>query len=142
MSDTTTSDDKIISGSPHTVDVHVGQRVRQRRKIMGLSQQDLARALGLTFQQVQKYERGTNRVSASKLWEIARTLKVPVAYFFDGDLGYIEGAQDGVELDQEQAVSRFLATAEGIDLARAFPLMTSARLRRKVVELVKTLAED
>lgn len=71
-------------GSIHPVDLHVGRRVRDLRKTLGVSQGRLADALGLTFQQVQKYERGTNRISASKLWDIARALKVDVAYFFHG----------------------------------------------------------
>ncbi len=123
------------------VDIHVGGRVRVRRKFLGLSQTDLAVALGLTFQQVQKYERGTNRISASKLFEIARTLKVPVAYFFEG---YSQNdAGDGFSESQaEQNVNGFLMTSEGIEIAEAFPRIKSARFRRKVMELVRTLAED
>ena len=69
---------------PNPIDLHVGARIRMRRRLLGVSQERLAEALGLTFQQVQKYERGANRVSASKLYEIARTLQTPVTYFFDG----------------------------------------------------------
>ena len=71
-------------GFPNPIDVHVGSRIRLRRTLLGMSQERLAEAIGLTFQQVQKYERGANRVSASKLWEIAAALKTPVAYFYDG----------------------------------------------------------
>ena len=78
------SDDKQAERSPNPIDVHVGQRIRQRRKTLGVSQERLADELGLTFQQVQKYERGANRVSASKLWEIGRVLDVSISAFFEG----------------------------------------------------------
>ena len=123
------------------VDLHVGGRVRMRRKFLGLSQTDLADSLGLTFQQVQKYERGSNRISASKLFEIARTLKVPVAYFFEG-YGQNEAVEGFTESQSEQAVHGFLMTTEGIEIAEAFPRIKNAKHRRKVMELVRTLAED
>ena len=125
---------------PNPVDIHVGSRVRMRRKFQGLSQTDLAEALGLTFQQVQKYERGANRISASKLYETAKFLKVPVAYFFEGY------AENGGENDQpsisEIAVNDFLTTSEGIELASAFPLINKASHRRKILNLVTALAEE
>ncbi len=132
----TTEDNK-----SNPVDLHVGGRVRMRRKFLGLSQTDLAVALGLTFQQVQKYERGSNRISASKLFEIARTLKVPVAYFFEG-YGQNEAVEGFTESQSEQAVHGFLMTTEGIEIAEAFPRIKNAKHRRKVMELVRTLAED
>lgn len=132
----TTEDNK-----SNPVDLHVGGRVRMRRKFLGLSQTDLAEALGLTFQQVQKYERGSNRISASKLFEIARTLKVPVAYFFEG-YGQNEAVEGFTESQSEQAVHGFLMTTEGIEIAEAFPRIKNAKHRRKVMELVRTLAED
>ncbi len=132
----TTEDNK-----SNPVDLHVGGRVRMRRKFLGLSQTDLADALGLTFQQVQKYERGSNRISASKLFEIARTLKVPVAYFFEG-YGHNEAVEGFTESQSEQAVHGFLMTTEGIEIAEAFPRIKNAKHRRKVMELVRTLAED
>ncbi|MFT4075090.1 MAG: helix-turn-helix transcriptional regulator [Asticcacaulis sp.] len=120
------------------VDLHVGSRVRLRRKLLGLSQEALGNALGLTFQQVQKYERGANRISASKLHEMARFLKVPVPYFFEG----VGGEEDGfVESDSERSVHDFLATVEGVELAEAFPRIRSASRRRKLLELVKALSE-
>src|SRR3982751_2918628 len=98
--------------SPNPVDLHVGSRVRMRRKMLGISQERLAEALGLTFQQVQKYERGANRVSASKLYEIARFLSTPVAYFFEG-LAETPGGEDS---EAEQTVHDFLMTSEGLEL--------------------------
>ncbi len=132
---------KDTENKSNPVDIHVGGRVRIRRKFLGLSQTDLADSLGLTFQQVQKYERGTNRISASKLFEISRTLKVPVAYFFDGYSG--SNADEGFSESQaEQSVNGFLMTTEGIEIAEAFPRIKNAKFRRKVMELVRTLAED
>jgi transcriptional regulator with XRE-family HTH domain len=122
------------------VDLHVGTRVRFRRKSLGLSQEALGNALGLTFQQVQKYERGANRISASKLHETARFLKVPVAYFFD-NFGLSENDVPFVESVTEQAIHAFLATGEGVELAEAFPRIRSAQRRRKLLELVKALGE-
>lgn len=131
----------IQDNQSNPVDLHVGGRVRMRRKFLGLSQTDLADSLGLTFQQVQKYERGSNRISASKLFEIARTLKVPVAYFFEG-YGQNEAVEGFTESQSEQAVHGFLMTTEGIEIAEAFPRIKNAKHRRKVMELVRTLAED
>jgi transcriptional regulator with XRE-family HTH domain len=125
---------------PNPIDMHVGARIRMRRKFLGHSQSQLADALGLTFQQVQKYERGTNRVSASKLFEIGRFLEAPVSYFFEG-LDYSE-AQTGFdgEGSRERFVHGFLMTPEGIELASIFPKIGNARLRRKLLEIVRELA--
>lgn len=120
---------------PHPVDRHVGLRIRMRRKEIGVSQERLAEALGITFQQVQKYERGANRVSASKLWEIARALKTTVTYFYEG-LG---------EQDANPTVSGtqdFLLTAEGMELMSAFPRIPKPALRRKLVDLVRAVADE
>src|ERR1700709_1304619 len=97
--------------SPNPIDLHVGARVRMRRKLLGMSQEKLADALGLTFQQVQKYERGANRVSASKLFEISRFLDVAPAYFFDGLAGEPSGGADGDPA--EHSLHEFLMTSEG-----------------------------
>ena len=122
------------------IDLYVGGRVRMRRKFLGLSQTDLGDALGLTFQQVQKYERGSNRISASKLYDTAQCLKVPVAYFFEG---YDDSATTDFEQSHsEQAVHGFLATGEGIEVAEAFPRIKNAKYRRKVMELVRVLADE
>jgi len=116
--------------------------MRVRRKVLGMSQDALARALGITFQQVQKYERGDNRVSASKLYGMAQFLGVPIAYFFDG-LEEAQGApplvaEDGVE----RSISEFLNTPEGVELARMFPKINRPRMRRQVLELVRAAAEE
>ena len=121
---------------PNPVDRHVGLRIRMRRKELGMSQERLAEAVGLTFQQIQKYERAANRVSASKLWEIARALETNIVHFYDG---LTEMQVDGVEL--RSAMQDFLLTPDGLELAACFPRIESLRLRRKVLELVRTLAE-
>jgi transcriptional regulator with XRE-family HTH domain len=119
---------------PHPVDRHVGLRIRMRRKELGVSQERLADALGITFQQVQKYERGANRVSASKLWEIAAALRTPVAYFYDG-----LGDQDAAA--QRDAAHEFMLSSEGIELMAAFPRISEPLVRRKIVELVRVVAD-
>jgi transcriptional regulator with XRE-family HTH domain len=126
---------------PNPVDLHVGSRVRMRRKMLGISQERLADALGLTFQQVQKYERGTNRVSASKLYEIASFLSTPVSYFFEGlsDPATGEAAASG---GGEVLAHDFLMTSEGLELAGLFPRIDNAKLRRRVLDLVRALAEE
>ena len=126
---------------PNPIDLHVGARVRMRRKFLGLSQEALADAIELTFQQVQKYERGANRISASKLYEISNTLKVPIPYFFEG---YTEGEtlEGFSESASEKYVHDFLMTTEGIELAEAFPRIKSPKHRRKILELVRSLAEE
>lgn len=111
-----------------------------RRKFLGVSQERLANALGLTFQQVQKYERGTNRISASKLFDISRFLQAPVAYFFQGLPDEVEDKQFS-ESEGEQSLHGFLMTPEGIELASLFPHLTSKQ-RRRILELVRTLTED
>jgi transcriptional regulator with XRE-family HTH domain len=119
----------------HPIDRHVGIRIRMKRKESGITQEKLGEALGLTFQQVQKYERAANRVSASKLWEIARVLQVPVGYFYGG-LEEWGAGPDGLK-DAQQ----FLLNDEGLELAKTFPRIADPRLRRKILELVRTLAE-
>lgn len=127
--------------TPNPVDLHVGARVRMRRKFLGLSQEALAESIDLTFQQVQKYERGSNRISASKLYEIAKTLKAPIAYFFEG-YGDSETLDGFSESESEQFVHGFLMTTEGIELAEAFPRIKNSKHRRKILDLVRALAED
>ncbi len=126
---------------PAEVDMHVGARVRMRRRFLGLTQQALAESLGLTFQQVQKYERGANRVSASKLYEIARALHVPVPYFFEGlvDTGSDE---DDSARNAELSIREFLMTPEGQELAKLYPRIGPSRLRRQVLELVRAIAGE
>ena len=128
---------------PNPVDLHVGGRVRMRRKLLGVSQEQLADSLGLTFQQVQKYERGANRVSASKLYEIAKTLQVPVSFFFDGLADPMDGSEnDEIGQQAERIVQEFLTTPEGLELAEVFPKISRGRVRRQVLDLVRAMAEE
>jgi transcriptional regulator with XRE-family HTH domain len=124
---------------PNPVDRHVGLRLRKRRQEVGISQERLAESIGLTFQQVQKYERAANRVSASKLWEMSRALSTSIGYFYDG-LG--EGVEPpGSNLPRE-AMQDFLMTPEGIELAAVFPKVPRGRLRRKILDLIRAMAEE
>jgi transcriptional regulator with XRE-family HTH domain len=127
---------------PNPVDLHVGARIRLRRRMQGVSQEKLADALGLTFQQVQKYERGANRVSASKLYEIAAALRAPISYFFDGlaDPAVEDGA--GSRTGDEQTVHSFLMTAEGLELARLFPVIPRGQIRRRLLDLLRAMTDD
>ena len=126
--------------APDPVDIHVGARIRVRRRSLSVTQEVLANDLGLTFQQIQKYERGSNRVSASKLYEIARSLRTPVPYFFEGlDNAPAASAWDAAP---DNSVHEFLMTDEGLELAAAFPTVKAPRLRRQILELVRTMAED
>ena len=128
---------------PNPVDVHVGLQVRLRRKELKISQEKLAETLGLTFQQVQKYERGANRISASKLYEIARTLRVPMAWFFEGLSDPSEGRIEGAPPPETASFAHeFLLTQEGIDLANLFPRVQQRRVRRRLVDLVRAMAEE
>lgn len=124
---------------PNPVDLHVGARIRMRRKILGVSQERLAEDLGLTFQQIQKYERGANRVSASKLYEIAKSLQSSVGYFFEG---LADTTGDGMAEGGEPFVHDFLMTSEGLELAGLFPRITRPKVRRRILELVRSMAEE
>lgn len=130
--------------SPNPIDIHVGRRVRQRRKTLGVTQERLAEDLGLTFQQVQKYERGANRVSASKLYEIAKSLRTSIAYFFEGlaDPSTAYDIPGMAEPSSEQFVTEFLMTPEGLELAELFPKIRKARVRRRILDLVRSMAEE
>ena len=133
----TTPRDEDDRGGAHPIDRHVGLRIRMRRKELRISQEKLAEEVGLTFQQIQKYERAANRVSASKLWELAKALRTSVSYFYEG-LG--DGAGELMSSPDTRAQD-FLLSAEGMELAETFPKITRSRLRRKVLELVRTLVE-
>jgi transcriptional regulator with XRE-family HTH domain len=120
------------------VDRHVGTRVRVRRLMMGLSQEKLGEALGLTFQQVQKYEKGTNRIGASRLHQIAQFLKVDIAYFFEGLAGERHSAGFGEE--GTSYLMDFLSTSDGLQLNRAFARIKDPRVKRRLIALVNALA--
>src|ERR671924_1910177 len=132
------------SGKPNPIDVHVGTRIRLRRTLLGLSQEKLGEAIGLTFQQVQKYERGANRIGSSRLFDLARVLDVPVSYFFE-DMsstvaaktpsrmrGFAESRPEPFEPDP-------MARRETLELVRAYYRITDPQVRKRVFELAKTL---
>jgi transcriptional regulator with XRE-family HTH domain len=124
---------------PNPTDVYVGSRIRMRRKILGLSQEKLGEKLGITFQQIQKYEKGTNRVGASRLQAMSGALDVPVSYFFpDAEAGQAGGMQE----EGAAFMMDFMSTSEGLELSRAFTKIRNPKLRRKVLELVRAMAED
>jgi transcriptional regulator with XRE-family HTH domain len=131
--------EELGSEGPHPVDRHVGLRIRMRRKELGISQEKLAEALGLTFQQVQKYERAANRVSASKLFEIARALNTGVAYFYEG---LAPGDELGSPASASLDAKAFMLTPEGAELAATFHRIGRSRVRRKLVELVRVLVDS
>ncbi len=127
---------------PHLVDIHVGARLRMRRKAMGLSQTQLAESIGITFQQLQKYERGVNRVSASKLYGMAVTLQTSAAWFFDGlsaDLATVPGGATNDE-QRMKSLQRFMLSSEGVELATLFPRIPASQ-RRQILALAKTLSD-
>ena len=124
------------TGVPDPIDVQVGARIRTRRLLVGMNQETLARALGLTFQQVQKYEGGANRVSASRLSEIADVLDVPISYFFS-DLDAPDLRPDA----QETMARERLQRPETIELIRAYYAITDARVRQQFLDMVKSVAE-
>jgi len=130
-----------VERTPNVVDVHVGTRIRVRRKALGVSQAKLADDLGLTFQQVQKYERGVNRVSSSKLYEIAASLQVPVQYFFEGLADPAERGQSSKDVNSQISAHAFLMTSEGPQLAVLYPKLP-ASIRKKIMELVRVLANE
>jgi transcriptional regulator with XRE-family HTH domain len=124
------------------IDTHVGSRVRMRRLMLGLSQTKLADAIGLTFQQVQKYEKGTNRVSASRLQQICDVLQVQVPFFFEGaPLAPGQGAGNSAE-PSPAYLTEFLASRDGLALTKAFMRIEEPNMRRRIVALVEQIAGD
>ena len=128
-----------MTKSPNPVDRHVGTRVRMRRMLVGMSQEKLGEALGITFQQIQKYEKGTNRIGASRLHQISQVLGVPIEFFYDG-APQVEGAAGFSESASPAYVADFLTTAEGLELMKAFMAIKEPRVRRRIVDLVRALA--
>jgi transcriptional regulator with XRE-family HTH domain len=126
--------------STGSVDKEIGSRVRMRRMLIGMSQEKLGEMLNLTFQQVQKYEKGTNRISASRLVDIARVLGVSIGYFYEGLAGE---KKDGFAEDASPPyVSAFMSTPEGLQLMRSFTRIKSSRLRRGIVQLVMVIGAE
>ena len=125
--------------APNPIDKHVGSRVRMRRMMLSMSQEKLGEALGLTFQQVQKYEKGTNRIGAGRLHEISRILQVPISFFFDGSPRE-PGAYSATDTAPLPTyVTDFLATSDGLSLTKAFMQIKDAALRRRIVNLVQEI---
>ncbi|HRO04055.1 MAG TPA: helix-turn-helix transcriptional regulator [Terricaulis sp.] len=122
------------------IDTHVGKRLRRRRRLLGLTQQNLAEAVGLRFQQIQKYECGANRVTASRLWQLARALNVPATYFFEG-LPDSVAAAHVQETECANIPSDVMAQSETIELVRAY-YQLGERPRRKLLDLAKSLREE
>jgi transcriptional regulator with XRE-family HTH domain len=123
----------------NAIDRKLGQRVRSRRLEIGMSQERLAELLGVTFQQVQKYEKGVNRIAASRLHDISSALDMPVARFFEGLTGRVAS---GVSESSKDYIDDALATPEGMQLMALFASIKSQKVRRRVVELVKALTEE
>jgi transcriptional regulator with XRE-family HTH domain len=125
---------------PNPIDKHVGGRVRMRRLMLSMSQEKLGDALGLTFQQVQKYEKGTNRISASRLQQMSNILQVPVPFFFEG-APHVSGQHKGTdEAPSPGYVSEFISSSDGLALIKAFMQIKDAKLRRSIVNLVDEIA--
>ena len=134
------------TGKPNPIDIHVGSRIRLRRTLLGMSQQKLGEAIGLTFQQVQKYERGTNRVGSSRMFELARVLDVPVSYFFEemGSDVAARGRQHAFGIASEAPANAGSADPmtkrETLELVRAYYKITDTKVRKRLFEMTKALA--
>lgn len=133
-------------GRPSPIDVHVGSRIRLRRTLLGMSQERLGDQLGLTFQQVQKYERGVNRVGASRLFDLSRVLDVPIAFFFDdmadgvaGSRGSARGRSHGSAAPHDPLADDTMTRRETLELVRAYYRISDPNQRKKVFDLIKAL---
>lgn len=122
------------------IDAQVGNRVRLRRMLIGMSQERLGELLGLTFQQVQKYEKGVNRIGAGRLFEVSRILGVPIDYFYEGVSNQLAGGF--AEGEASPPVMEFVSSGEGLQLSLAFMKIRDPKLRKRVLDLVKQMAED
>lgn len=130
---------------PNPIDAHVGSRVRMRRMLLGMSQEKLGEQLGLTFQQIQKYEKGVNRIGASRLYDMATVLGVPVQFFYEDAPGKSANqpeAEGFAETPDESYVIEFLSSRDGLELNKAFVKIEDQRLRRTVIDLVRSLAGE
>ena len=127
---------------PNPVDVHVGGRIRLRRTLLGLSQEKLGNAVGLTFQQIQKYERGANRVGASRLYQFSNVLDVPVSFFYDDMASEVKSNQPGLsEGEREPFDQEFFGRRETLELIRAYYGISSPAIRKRIYELTKSVAK-
>jgi transcriptional regulator with XRE-family HTH domain len=141
----TDRDEEKGSRRPNPIDVHVGGRVRLQRMLLGVSQEKLAERLGLTFQQIQKYEKGVNRIGASRLFDLAHVLGVPVQFFYDDAPAEQSRAVSTPGMSERQTdgyIFDFLNTREGLELNRAFARITDPKARRAILDLVRTLAGE
>ena len=129
------------SKAPNPVDKHVGSRVRMRRLMVGMSQERLGEALGLTFQQIQKYEKGTNRIGASRIQQIADILQIPVSFLFEGSPNNLAGAERFGGAPSPSYIADFLATSEGLALIRAITRIPDIKLRRAIVDMVELIGD-
>jgi transcriptional regulator with XRE-family HTH domain len=132
----------MVKKAPNPIDKHVGSRVRMRRMMLGMSQEKLGDALDLTFQQVQKYEKGTNRIGASRLQQISQILQVPVEFFFEGAPTGMERPVGTGDAPSPAFVSDFLASSEGLALTRAFTRIADPKVRRRIVDLVQAIVGE
>lgn len=134
------------SRRPNPIDAHVGSRVRFRRMLLGMSQEKLGERLGLTFQQIQKYEKGINRIGASRLFDLAHVLGVPVQFFYEeapaADNAHTLMPAGFAESPEESSIVEFLRSRDGLELNKAFVRISDAKARRAIVDLVRTLASD
>jgi transcriptional regulator with XRE-family HTH domain len=134
------------SRRPNPIDTHVGSRVRFRRMLLGMSQEKLGERLGLTFQQIQKYEKGINRIGASRLFDLAHVLGVPVQFFYDdaptADHPRSLMPAGFAERPEESSIVEFLRSRDGLELNKAFVRISDAKARRAIVDLVRSLASD
>lgn len=140
-----TEPDEKGSRRPNPIDVHVGSRVRLQRMLRGISQEKLGERLGLTFQQIQKYEKGANRIGASRLFELSHVLGVPVQFFYDeAPAREVRGTPQAgfAERPADAYVFEFLNTREGLELNRAFARISDPKMRRAILDLVRTLGSD
>jgi transcriptional regulator with XRE-family HTH domain len=139
-------EDKMVEENkkkPNPIDIHVGSRIRLRRNMLGMSQEKLGENLGITFQQIQKYEKGTNRVGASRLQAIASIIGVPVAFFFEDAPGQETAGPRGFAEDAPTNFAvEFCSTPEGLQLNRGFVKIADPKVRRRIIELVKSLSAD
>lgn len=146
MSDGGLSAEGRKSGSPNPIDVHVGSRVRLRRTLLGMSQEKLGEAIGLTFQQVQKYERGSNRIGASRLFDLARVLDVSVGFFFDDMSEDVAarspGQSKGSPAEAVEVGRSPMAKRETLELVRAYYKIHDAAVRKRLFEMVKALGAN
>ena len=136
---------KKTKGLPDKIDVHVGNRLRVRRTLLGLSQEKLAGAIGLTFQQVQKYERGLNRISAGRLYQFSRILDIPVSYFYENinqsnssNLGLSDNDQDNFHYDGSEDL---MENKETIDLLRAYYSIQDTNMRKDILKFIKSMSQ-